>query len=152
MAAHRRRRRVRRWIGRLLWQMHRWIYRRTGGRVGGRLAGMPVMMLTTRGRRSGMLRTVALTYLPDGQNFVVIASKGGARRHPDWYANLRVRPHGAILAARRVLRVTARDAVGQERERLWARAVAAYRGYASYQMRTLRRIPVVILEPEEPDV
>lgn len=138
---------TRRGISRLLWRVHRWVYVRTGGRLGGHIVGMPVLLLTTTGRSSGRLRTVALTYLPDGRNFVVIASNGGARRDPRWYANLRAHPEAWLQVGRRALRVTFREAHDEERERLWARAIQAYGGYATYQKRTRRRIPVVVLEP-----
>lgn len=139
--------RVRRAIIRGLWRIHRRIYILTGGRIGGRIAGMPVLLLITRGHRSGRARTVALTYLPDGHNFVVIASNGGAPRHPEWFQNLRTHPEAQVQVARRVVSVTAREAGGDERERLWMQAVRAYRGYAAYQRRTSRRIPTVVLEP-----
>ena len=93
------------------------------------------------------MRTVALTYLPDGHNFGVIASNGGAPRHPEWFQNLRARPEARVQVGRRVVMVTAREADGDERERLWRQAVRAYRGYAAYQERTFRRIPAVVLEP-----
>jgi deazaflavin-dependent oxidoreductase (nitroreductase family) len=108
---------------------------------------MPVLLLTTRGRRSGRPRTIALAYLPHEDTFVVIASNGGAPRHPGWYQNLRANPKAQVQIARRVVSVTAREAEGAERERLWMRAVGAYRGYAAYQRRTHRRIPVVVLAP-----
>jgi deazaflavin-dependent oxidoreductase (nitroreductase family) len=140
-------RRLRRKIIRGLWWFHRRIYILTGGRVGGRIAGMPVLLLRTRGRRSEHVRTVALTYLPDGHNFVVIASNGGAPRHPEWFQNLRTYSEAQVQIARRVISVTAREAGADERERLWTQAVRAYRGYAAYQRRTSRRIPTVVLEP-----
>lgn len=142
---------LRRAIARLPWWMHRWVYIRTGGRLGGRIVGMPVLLLTTRGRRSGRPHTVALTYLPDAGNFVVIASNGGARRNPDWYRNLRAHPEARVRIRRCTVRVKVRDAGDHERERLWLRAVKAYGGYAAYQHRTRRRIPVVVLEPDTRD-
>jgi deazaflavin-dependent oxidoreductase (nitroreductase family) len=140
-------RRLRRKIIQGLWWFHRQIYILTGGRVGGRIAGMPVLLLTTRGRRSGGMRTVTLTYLPDGHNFVVIASNGGAPRHPEWFQNLRAHSEAQVQIGRLVVSVTAREAGVNERERLWTQAVRAYRGYAAYQRRTSRRIPTVVLEP-----
>jgi deazaflavin-dependent oxidoreductase (nitroreductase family) len=133
-------------MSRLLWRIHRWVYRRSGGRVGGRLVGMPVLLLTTTGRRTGRPHTVALTFLPDGENMVVIASNGGARRNPHWYANLEAHRDASVRLGRATIRVTGREASGDERERLWRRAVTAYRGYGAYQRRTRRRIPVVVLE------
>ena len=127
-----------------LWRMHRWTYRASGGRLGGRLLGMPVLLLTTKGRRTGRPHTTALLYFPEGRNVVVIASSGGSPAHPAWWWNLRAHPEGRIQIGRGVRR---REAEGPERERLWARVVRAYRGYAAYQARTSRRIPVVVLEP-----
>ena len=130
-----------------LWRMHRWTYRASGGRLGGRLLGMPVLLLTTKGRRTGRPHTTALVYFPEGRNVVVIASSGGSSAHPAWWWNLRARQEAQIQIGRGVRRVRSREAEGPERERLWARVVRAYRGYAAYQARTSRRIPVVVLEP-----
>lgn len=129
------------------WRAHRWVYARTGGRIGGRMVNMPVLLLTTIGRRSGRARTTALTYVTDSRNYVVIGSNAGAARHPGWYLNLRAHPRVSIQTGSRVVRVTARVARGAERDRLWARAVTAYRGYGRYQRRSPRNIPVVVLEP-----
>lgn len=133
----------------VLWRWHRWMYRASGGRLGSRLLGMPVLLLTTSGRRTGRPHTNALLYFPEGENLVVIASSGGAPTHPAWWLNLRAHPEAGVQIGRRVLRVRAREAEGAERERLWSRVVQAYRGYAAYQARTSRRIPVAILEPIE---
>lgn len=133
----------------ILWRLHRWTYRASGGRLGGRLLGMPVLLLTTSGRWTGRPHTTALLYFPEGRSYVVIASSGGAPTHPSWWLNLRAHPEARIQIGRRVLRVRARETEGPERERLWARVVQAYRGYAAYQARTSRRIPVAILEPAD---
>lgn len=130
------------------WRAHRWVYVQTGGRIGGRVVSMPVLLLTTTGRRTGRARTTALTYVADSQSYVIIGSNGGAPRHPDWYLNLRAHPRATIQTGRRTVGVTARVARGAERDRLWARAVAAYRGYARYERRSPRVIPVVVLEPD----
>lgn len=132
----------------MVWRVHRWVYSRTGGRIGGRLLSMPVLLLTTIGRRSGRAHTTALTYLADSGRYIVIGSNGGARRHPDWYLNLRAHPKATIQTGSALVEVTARRAKDRERDRLWARVVAAYRGYAGYQHRTTRTIPVVVLEPK----
>jgi len=143
-------RRLRRLLVVLVWRLHRWIYRRSGGRLGGRLVGMPVLLLTTVGRRTGRRHETALTYLREAERLVVIASNGGAPRHPEWFRNLQVHPQAEVLIGGRRMTVQAREATGPERERLWARLVQAYRGYAAYQVRTSRRIPVVILSPDGP--
>ena len=120
----------------------------------GRLAGLPVLLLETVGRRSGQRRENALTYLPhpypDGDGFVVIASVLGEPRHPAWYLNLRSDPKVAVTARRERIAVVARDAEGEERERIWDDLVERSPDYASYRTRTDRRIPVVILERRAP--
>ena len=128
-----------------VWRLHRWIYRLSGGRVGGRLIGMPVLLLTTVGRRSGRPHTNALTYLPQGSDIVIIASNGGAPKHPDWFLNLRAHPDVTVELGRRRLAMRAREATGPERETLWPRIVQMNSRYAGYQSRTTRRIPVVVL-------
>jgi F420H(2)-dependent quinone reductase len=130
------------------WKVHPKLYRWSGGRLGGTLMNMPVLLLTTHGRRSGALRTRALMYLPDGDRFVVIASFLGEPRHPDWWLNLSARPQAEVEVGARRIAVVAREAQGEERERLWNAVVARQKDYAEYQQRTTRRIPVVILEPQ----
>lgn len=131
----------------LAWKIHPWLYRISGGRIGGRMMGMPVLLLHTRGRKTSQPRTSALMYLPDGDRFVVIASYAGEPRHPAWWLNLRASPRTTIQVGRRTLSVVAREAEGEERERLWKRVVEAESGYETYRQRTSRRIPVVVLEP-----
>ena len=106
---------------------------------------MPVLLLPTTGRRSGKARTTPLTFFRDGTNLVVIASNGGADRPPDWWLNLRQTPRAVVRIGTDTLVVTARPASEQERERLWVVITATYAGYARYQERTTRRIPVVRL-------
>jgi len=125
-----------------------WIYRLTGGRLGGTfLRGAPVCLVTATGKRSGTPRTVALLYLADGDDVVLVASKGGMSHNPAWYHNMMANPDVdvEIGAGRRPMR--ARRATASERETLWPRLVAMYRDYADYQRRTTRTIPVVILSP-----
>jgi deazaflavin-dependent oxidoreductase (nitroreductase family) len=131
----------------LLWKLHPALVRATGGRIGGRIMGMPVLLLTTVGRKSGAPRTRALTYLARGDAAVVIASFAGEPRHPDWWLNLKKNPQAQIERDGRRSHVVAREAEGAERERLWQDVVAMDGGYAVYQQRTARRIPVVVLEP-----
>lgn len=138
---------IRRNLTRLLWRVHRFGYRASGGRLGGRIVGMPVLLMTTTGRRSGRPHTTALTYRREEKNLVVVASNGGARQHPAWYLNLRARPQAEVQIGRERLSVRSREATSPEYDRLWTQAVQAYRGYGVYKTRTARRIPVVILEP-----
>lgn len=130
----------------LFWKIHPTLYRWTGGRFAGKLMGLPVLLLTTRGRRSGTLRTKALTYLPRGDDFVVIASYLGEPKHPAWWLNLTAEPEAEVLLGGRTVAVRAREAEGEEREQLWREIVATTPDYDEYQARTSRRIPVVVLE------
>lgn len=130
----------------LFWRAHPWLYRVSGGRIGKRLMGMPVLLLTTTGRKSGIPRERALTYVPEGDSFAVIASYLGEPRHPDWYLNLNARPEARVRVGSADLRVRAREARGDERERLWKEAVRMNADYEEYRTRTSRRIPVVVLE------
>ena len=122
------------------------LYRLTGGKVANRMGKAPILLLTLAGRKSGKRRTTPLLYGRDGDNYVVIASMGGAPKHPAWYHNLQGQ-EAEIQVGRKRLRVRARDAEGEERERLWALMVSLYPPYDDYQKKTERRIPVVVLEP-----
>jgi deazaflavin-dependent oxidoreductase (nitroreductase family) len=126
---------------------HRLVYRATGGRVVGSAAGMPVLLLTTTGRRSGKERTTPLTFLRDGGDLVLIASFGGSDVPPGWWCNLCDDPRAAVTIGRRRIAVTGREATATERERLWPTITSTYAGYARYQERTARQIPVVLLTP-----
>lgn len=112
--------------------------------------GVPRLILTTIGAKSGQPRATPLVYLPDGDRVVVIASRGGDTRHPGWYHNLRANPRATLLIDGRSANYQAREASGAEREQLWRRAVALYPGYAVYQRRAAgRQIPVMVLVPTE---
>lgn len=112
---------------------------------------MPVLLLTTTGRRSGKRRTTPLTFLRDGTDLVVIASNGGSDRTPDWALNLQQDPRAIVEIGAEKQAVTARTASAAERERLWVEVTAAYSGYARYQERTTREIPVLLLSPLSED-
>jgi F420H(2)-dependent quinone reductase len=128
--------------------VHQWLYETTDGRVGASIGGRPMLLLRTVGRRSGEHRTSALLYVRDGDGYVVIASKGGDPRHPGWFHNLGANPDVEIQVGRQRLPVHARVAAGDERSRLWAKADEVNKGqYTTYQSRTEREIPVVVLEP-----
>lgn len=132
---------------RFAWWLHRTLLRLSGGRIGTRVNGMPALLLTTRGRRSGAARTIALQYQPSRDAFVVIASNAGEPRHPAWWLNLTAFPDAEVAIRGRVTRVRAREALGDERAELLARFVAIDDAYADYEHRTTRRIPVVVLDP-----
>jgi F420H(2)-dependent quinone reductase len=124
-----------------------WLFRMTGGRLGARFpGGAPICLVTTRGRKSGVLRTVALLYLQDGERVVIVGSKGGMSHHPAWYLNLRADPRCEVEIGRTRVPMRARVAAPDERRALWPRLVAMYPDYAGYQARTTREIPVVVCE------
>lgn len=128
--------------------VHRTVFRLTNGRLGGRGAGMPVLELTTIGRRSRSPRTVMLTSpVQDGDRIVIVASYGGDDRHPAWFLNLRDNPAVEVTMGGANRSMRARVASAEEKADLWPRVVAGYKGYAQYQKRTDRDIPLVILEP-----
>ena len=130
----------------LFWRLHLKLYRWSGGRIGRTMLGLPILLLTTTGRKSGLTRTNALMYITSGQNFVVFASNLGEPRHPAWWHNLRADPNTYIEIGRSRIPVRAREAEGEEREALWRAATEKVAEYDSYQGRTSRRIPVVVLE------
>ena len=131
-----------------------WLYRRTGGRVGGTWrigAGfrnpVPICLLEHRGRRTGKQRTTPLVYLEDGERIVVVASQAGRPEHPMWYLNLLVHPDVLIQVRNRRRPMRARVVEADERALLWPKLVDLYADYDSYQSWTDRVIPVVVLEP-----
>jgi F420H(2)-dependent quinone reductase len=125
-----------------------WAYRRSGGRVGGRMFGVPVLLLTTRGRKSGRSWTVPLMFQPDGDGWVIIASNGGSPRHPAWWLNLRAASTASAQIGRDVHPVAATEVTGDERDRLWRVMTAVYPTYDQYATKTSRTIPVVSLRPQ----
>lgn len=135
---------MRRWSA-----VHAFLYRLTHGVVGRRLVDNDILLLTTTGHRSGEEHTVPLLYLTDGDRYVVIASYGGRPHHPVWYKNLVAQPEVGVQVRSRRQSMVARTATSEERQRWWPRVVAAYDGYAAYQSRTGREIPIVFLEHVE---
>jgi deazaflavin-dependent oxidoreductase (nitroreductase family) len=130
----------------LFWKLHPTLYRWTGGRIGGRVIGLPVLLLETHGRRTGALRTNALTYFPHERGFVVVASFLGEPHDPAWWKNLRARPEADVQVGSQRVPVRARESDGEERATLWRMITTKAPDYAEYQSRTSRRIPVVVLE------
>lgn len=126
---------------------HATVFRLTDGRLGGKLFGMPTLMLTTTGRKSGKLRTTMLTTpLHDDDTIVLVASYVGDSRNPTWFLNLRDNPDVEVVLGGRRRRMTARVASAEEKAVLWPQVTSVYKGYGAYQRRTERDIPVVILE------
>ena len=128
--------------------MHVFFYRLTSGALGGKMAGLPILLLTTVGRKSGLRRTTPLMYGTEGDNLVIVASKAGMPEHPLWYTNLKANPVVDVLVRGDARTLVARDAVGEERERLWRSMADKYSGYDEYKKKTTREIPVVVLEPQ----
>ncbi len=127
---------------------HRMILRLTGGRVLNSAFGMPAVELRTVGRKSGKPRATMLTApIVDGERVVLVASKGGDDRDPDWYRNLAAHPDIELTIAGERRSMQARTASAEEKADLWPRIVAAYKGYGGYQQKTNRDIPVVICDP-----
>lgn len=134
------------WLFRIMWKLHRFWYRVSGGRVGTKVAGLPVLQLTTTGRSSGEARSVLLAYLDDPRGFIVIASNAGDQRDPAWWRNLQADPDASVEIGRQTHAVRMRQLRGDERDQAWHRAVAAFDGYAKYAANTTRTIPVALLD------
>ena len=122
------------------------LYRLSEGRISGTFKGVPVLLLTTTGRKTGKKRTKPLLYLIDNDQVVLVASHAGAPTHPIWWRNLQHNPHAEVQIRRTLLQVEAREATPEERERLWPKLVALYPDYQNYQERTTRTIPIVLLQ------
>lgn len=118
----------------------------SGGEHGHDWKGTQCLLLTTTGRKSGQPRVTPLIYAPDGDAYVIVASRGGDSRHPDWYFNLADDAEVEVQVKADVFTATARDAQGEERERLWTLMNGEWPDYAEYQKKTDRQIPVVVLE------
>lgn len=141
-------------IMRAMSRAHVWLYRRTGGRLGSRWRvgsafprGVPVLLLTTTGRKTKQRRTTPLLYLDDGGRYVVVGSQGGLPKDPLWLSNLGADPEVEVQVGPLRQPMRARVASAEERAALWPRLVAHYRDFATYQAWTERVIPVVLLEP-----
>lgn len=117
-------------------------FRANGGETYGPFKGRPLLLLTTRGAKSGKQHTTPLVYSKDGDRVVIIASMGGAPKHPSWYLN----PEATVEIGRETFRAKASVAEGAERERLYARQAAEMPAFSEYQQKTTRQIPVVVLE------
>ena len=128
---------------------HAGVYRATGGKLFGRMGKSPILLLNTVGRKTGRKRTSPLLYVMDGEDFVIIASKGGAPTHPAWYLNLKANPDATVEVGDREVRVRAEEVDSQEKDRLWQKMVEMYPPYDDYQTRTKREIPLLVLRPAE---
>lgn len=126
---------------------HAWLVRRTGGRLGGRLAGAEVLVLRTTGRRSGEPRDAPVFFVRHGDGYAIVASNGASKRPPAWWFNLQAQPDADALVRGSSHPVRARPATSEEADELWPRFVRVYSGYAHYKAIATRELPVLILEP-----
>jgi deazaflavin-dependent oxidoreductase (nitroreductase family) len=127
--------------------LHRGLIKVSAGRQGWDVLNMPVLKLTTTGRKTGIARTVMLTSPHQiGNNLVIVASKGGSDQHPEWFLNLESNPHVHVEIRNSTQEMTARIITPDEREALWEIITAQYGNYANYQRKTKRLIPLVVLE------
>ncbi len=127
-------------------KVNTWIYRASGGRFGNKFTrGAPVFLLLTKGRRSGEIRTAPLIYVEDGDDYLIVASKGGMSRNPAWYLNLEVTPECEVELGRERIPMTAKRVSDEEKKALWPKICKVYPDYDDYQARTERNIPVVRL-------
>jgi deazaflavin-dependent oxidoreductase (nitroreductase family) len=128
--------------------VHSFAFRATRGRFGRSYRGAPVLVLETRGRKSGKVRSVPLLYVEDDGDWVVMASSGGDAHHPGWYLNLEAEPRVSVVTADGRRNALAMVTQGEERERLFAALVGIYASYQNYRERTTRELPVVRLRPQ----
>ena len=124
------------------------VYRRSRGRLGGKMRDLPVLILHTVGRKTGKPRQSPLLYIQDGENYAIVGSRGGSDAHPAWWLNLQANPHATIEIKGTKRSVSARAATAEERGRCWPRLIAGYPFYTDYQARTAREIPVILLSDE----
>lgn len=130
-----------------MFKAHTMIYEASDGRIGASGGGVPMLLLSVTGRKSGKIHSTPLVYFQDGDSYVVVGSDGAAKRDPQWWKNLRVDPSGELRVGRKKFPVKAALASGIERERLWEIGKTVNPMWAKYQARTQRELPVVVLTP-----
>ncbi len=136
-------------MGMLIFKVIVFLYNVSGGRIGGKMGKVPVLLLTTTGRKTGKKRTLPLIYILDGSAYVITASAGGADKNPGWFFNIRSNPQATIQVKDKHIKVMAEIAGQEKKSELWARLVEVAPNFAGYQKRTSREIPMVILHPVE---
>lgn len=130
---------------------HAAIYRATHGRVGAHMRGIETLLVLEHvGAKSGKVRRTPLVYMPDGDDFLIVASKGGHRHNPGWFYNLRAHPEANVQIGEQSMPVRAREVTAEERERLWPEAAKYNPNWEGYRKRTARELPLVLLEPLRP--
>lgn len=140
---------ISKWLFRQFIRIQVYFYRRSGGKRMGRLRGMPILLLTTVGRKTGKLRVTPVMYLIDGRNYVVTASNNGADEYPAWFLNLKSNPRITIEVDSMRQDVIAHQASMEDQSRLWPQLVERAPFFEDYQKRTKREIPMLILEPTD---
>jgi deazaflavin-dependent oxidoreductase (nitroreductase family) len=130
----------------LLGEAHVRVYRETNGEQGYLWNGVPILLLTTTGRKSGEPRTIPIIFTRYKDGYVIIASKGGSPTHPKWYLNILEEPKVTVQVKAEIFTAVARTAASPEREAIWAEAVKTWPNFDLYQTRTTRQIPVVVIE------
>ena len=136
---------------RLIGRLHVWLWKLTGGKLGNAFGRAPLMLLTTRGRKTGRERTTPVLYLQNGADLIVVASFGGNDMHPRWYLNLEFCPEAEVIINRERRPIFAGTVSPEERKRIWPRLINLYPNFAIYQQRTGREIPLLRLsERTEP--
>jgi F420H(2)-dependent quinone reductase len=133
---------------RVMSAVNTWIYRLSGGRIGAKwMHGAPILLLTTKGRKSGEMRTAPLLYLEDGDRVIIVGSQGGMSKDPQWVRNVGADSNVEIEIGSRKRAMTARRGTTEEKESYWPALCKMYPDYADYQARTVRDIPILILDP-----
>jgi F420H(2)-dependent quinone reductase len=138
-------------VGKLLFPLIIFLYRSSGGRIGGKVRGGDVLLLTAMGRKSGKLRTVPLIYIMDGSSYAIAASGAGGDRHPAWFLNVRSNPHVTIQVKDKQMKALAEVAGPEKKSALWRQLLQVLPFFEIYQQRTHREIPMVLLHPQEPE-
>lgn len=138
---------VAKWIFRQFIRLQVYVYRRSGGKRLGHIRGMPVLLLTTVGRKTGKTRVNPVVYIRDGNDYVIVAANAGADRNPSWFANLQANPQTTIEVDDMTLTVNAHKASPVEKGRLWERLVEQGPFFEGYRKKTARDIPMIILQP-----
>lgn len=137
------------YIFRSVFAFFTWLYRISGGKLGGNLGGLRVLLLTTIGRKTGKPHTVHLGCFDHKEGYVIVASNSGKPANPAWYHNLRSNPRVTVQVLDKVIPVTAEVLSGQARAQAWQRVIATAPSYANYEKRTTREIPLVLLRPNK---
>ena len=128
------------------WKAHRWVYRKSGGKIGEGQGKLKNLMFTATGRNSGKPRDIVITYFRIDGKLLIIGSNLGSPWHPEWYLNLKANPAVTVQIGTEIKEMTAREAEGEEREHLWNEVVAIEKAYAGYVKKIKRRIPIIVFE------